>query len=171
MTTSVTVNPNPTLAVVSNSTLICSGQTATLSVSGANTYSWNTGATTASISISPTITTTYSIQGINTSSCMNTATITQSVSTCTGLNNLNKNDSYEFNIYPNPTNGELTVSLNYLNENTFMDVFNNLGQVIYHKKISNLNTTIDLKEYVEGVYFIKITNNINSSVLKFIKNN
>lgn len=168
VTTSVVVNPNPILAVVSSSTLICSGQTATLNVSGANTYSWSTGATTASISVSPITTTTYSVQGINTNSCMNTATIIQSISTCTGFNNLNKNDSYEFNIYPNPTNGELKVSLNYLNENTFMDVFDNLGQVIYHEKISNLNTIIDLNEYAEGVYFIKITSNISSSTLKFV---
>ena len=168
VTTSVIVNPNPTLAVVSSSTLICSGQTATLNVSGANTYSWSTGATTALISVSPIITTTYSVQGINTNSCMNTATITQSISTCTGFSNLNKNDGFDFNIYPNPTNGELTVSINSLNENTFVDVFDNLGQVIYHEKISNLNTTIDLNEYVAGVYFIKISTNISSSTLKFV---
>ncbi len=45
---------------------ICFGQQAPLIASGANTYSWNTGPTTASISPSPSLTTTYYVTGTNT---------------------------------------------------------------------------------------------------------
>ena len=171
LTTSVTINPNPILIMVSSSTLICFGQTAILNVSGASNYIWNTGAITASISVSPTITTTYSVQGLNTYSCMNIATITQSVYTCTGINHFNLNGENDFTIYPNPTIGELIVSLNYLTENTFIEVFNSLGQVTYHEKMDESNTRLNLKEYQEGIYFIKISNNIKSSTLKFAKIN
>ncbi len=71
-TTSVTVFPAPTLTV--NSSSICEGITATLTVSGANTYTWNTGATTATIMVTPTVTTTYTVIGTGTNTCNNTTT-------------------------------------------------------------------------------------------------
>lgn len=71
----LTVNPNPTVSV--NSSSICAGNTATLTASGATTYSWSTGATTTVITQSPASTTVYTVTG-TTGSCTNakTATIT-----------------------------------------------------------------------------------------------
>lgn len=40
---------------------ICNGQSTTLTASGGDTYLWNTGETTASITVSPTTTTTYTV--------------------------------------------------------------------------------------------------------------
>jgi len=73
-TQAVVVNAQPT--VVSTSTTVCSGQSATVTASGANTYSWNTGATTAGLTINPaTATTTYTVTGTTTATgCTNTAT-------------------------------------------------------------------------------------------------
>jgi len=73
-TQAVVVNARPT--VVSTSTTVCSGQSATVTASGANTYSWNTGATTAGLTINPaTATTTYTVTGTTTATgCTNTAT-------------------------------------------------------------------------------------------------
>lgn len=76
-TVSVTVNPTPIVAV-SNAT-ICSGLSANLTASGATSYSWNTGATTASISVTPTITTNYTVVGTNTMGCTNTKTVSVTV--------------------------------------------------------------------------------------------
>lgn len=72
-TQAVVVNPRPT--VVSTSTTVCNGQSATITASGANTYSWNTGATTAGLTINPaTATTTYTVTGTTTATgCTNTA--------------------------------------------------------------------------------------------------
>lgn len=67
----VTVNALPVLMV--NSPSICPGQTATVTASGASTYSWNTGATSASITDNPASTTTYSVTG-TTSGCSSTVT-------------------------------------------------------------------------------------------------
>ena len=73
---SVTVNALPVVNV--NSPVICQGSFATLTASGANTYSWNTGATGASISLSPAVTTIYTVTGISSSNCSSqkTSTIT-----------------------------------------------------------------------------------------------
>lgn len=70
-TVNVTVNPLPNVSV--NSATICSGQTATLTASGATSYTWNTGATTNSIIDNPTTTTTYTVTGEDLG-CTNTAT-------------------------------------------------------------------------------------------------
>jgi PKD repeat protein len=75
-TATVTVAPAPTVAV--NSATICAGSSANLTASGASTYSWNTGATTTSISVSPTVTTTYSVTGAN-GTCTNAKTSTVTV--------------------------------------------------------------------------------------------
>ncbi len=60
-TITVTVNPSPALVV--NSATICAGNTTTLTASGANTYTWNTGDTTFSVITSPAVTTNYTISG------------------------------------------------------------------------------------------------------------
>ncbi len=65
----VTVNPNPIVTV--NSATICNGQSTTLNASGATTYSWSSGQSTSSISVSPATSTSYSVTGYN-GSCSNT---------------------------------------------------------------------------------------------------
>ncbi len=55
---------------------ICPGNPIELIGNGAATYSWSNGATTSTISPTPSITTTYSLTGTNTDGCPNTATTT-----------------------------------------------------------------------------------------------
>ncbi|MCX7745097.1 MAG: hypothetical protein N2167_11085, partial [Flavobacteriales bacterium] len=61
-----------------NSATICPGGSATLTANGGNTYNWSNGATTQSITVSPSSTTTYTVTG--TGSCgTGTATATVTV--------------------------------------------------------------------------------------------
>lgn len=78
ITRTVTVNPTPTVTVSATPTTICSGATTTITALGATSYSWNTGALTGGIAVSPTVTTTYTVTG-TTSGCSNTKTISISV--------------------------------------------------------------------------------------------
>lgn len=70
-----------------SSKTICTGAAATLSVipSSGTTYSWNTGATTSSIVVSPTATTVYTITAINSCGVM-TGTAAVVVSSAMNLN-------------------------------------------------------------------------------------
>ena len=55
--------------------VICAGQSATLSASGASTYSWSTGATSSSIVVSPTTTTSYTLGGSNIGVCIQSSIV------------------------------------------------------------------------------------------------
>lgn len=101
-TTTVTVNPNPTITV--NSATICSGQSAVLSANGAISYSWNTGATSSSISVNPTSTTTYTVTGNNSFNCTKSATTTVIVNSNPSVS-VNTNDA----TYPGCANGSATI--------------------------------------------------------------
>ncbi len=68
-TVSVTANPNP----------ICYGNQATLTASGANTYTWNTGSTSSVITQYMYSTTNYTVTGTNSSGCKSSAAITVTV--------------------------------------------------------------------------------------------
>jgi hypothetical protein len=84
-TSSLNVNVTPiTIGVTPSSTSICSGQSVTLLASGANTYVWSpaTGlsSTTGSVvTASPTVSTTYTVTGTNTSGCSESATVSINV--------------------------------------------------------------------------------------------
>ncbi|MBI4930843.1 MAG: DUF3494 domain-containing protein [Bacteroidetes bacterium] len=72
----VTVNPTPTVTITTNNQTICLGQNATLTASGGVVYYWNTGATTSAIIVSPSSTTSYSVQVANSSGCTAIASVT-----------------------------------------------------------------------------------------------
>ncbi|MFA6923898.1 MAG: gliding motility-associated C-terminal domain-containing protein [Bacteroidales bacterium] len=67
----VTVSNNLTLTTTGST--ICNGKTATITVSGGNTYTWNNNSSVSSQTVSPTITTTYYVTGKNVSGCTGTA--------------------------------------------------------------------------------------------------
>lgn len=71
---SVTISAAPILSFVGTNS-VCIGSSTSFTANGASTYSWSTGAPTPSVSVSPTITTTYSVVGTNTLGCTKTETI------------------------------------------------------------------------------------------------
>ena len=78
-TATVYVNPSPTVTAFSNPTIICNGGTATLTANGAGiggTYTWNPGAIPGStLSVSPLVTTVYSVTGTSSAGCTGTGTV------------------------------------------------------------------------------------------------
>jgi protocatechuate 3,4-dioxygenase beta subunit/predicted transcriptional regulator len=64
----VTVNDLPN-ANAGPDKIICSGASTTLTATGGGTYLWSTGATSAAITVSPTVTTTYTVTVTNANGC------------------------------------------------------------------------------------------------------
>ncbi|HQC59119.1 MAG TPA: hypothetical protein PK701_00090, partial [Bacteroidales bacterium] len=86
-TVSVTVNPSPSLTVNATPSSICQGNNATLSASGASTYSWTDGTNNYSgnsITVTPTVNTTYTVTG-TIGTCSATATVSVTVNAAPSL--------------------------------------------------------------------------------------
>jgi len=74
----------PNMNIAASSTAICSGGVVTLNASGANTYSWSTGATSAITTATPNSTTIYTVVGTDPNSpCATTKTVQVDVFTAT----------------------------------------------------------------------------------------
>jgi gliding motility-associated-like protein len=87
-TVTITADANvPTLNATSSNTAICSNQTVTLSITGADTYTWSTTENTSTITVTPATTTTYSVSGTNTlTGCSNITNVTINVTPTPTLN-------------------------------------------------------------------------------------
>jgi large repetitive protein len=78
-TSPITINAVPLISV--NSPTICTGTSATLTASGASSYSWSSGGTSSTEIVTPPSSTTYTVTG-TTNGCSNTALSIVSVITC-----------------------------------------------------------------------------------------
>lgn len=76
-TVTITIS-TPTVNMSSPGT-ICKGNSATLTASGGTSYLWSTGVTTVGISVSPSVTSTYTVTGTNSLGCQDTAVRTLTV--------------------------------------------------------------------------------------------
>lgn len=154
----VTVNITPTVSISTDNSIICAGTTISLTANGANTYSWNTSATGSVIAVTPSVTTTYSVIGTDTSGCTNTAMLTQSVSLCTGIATLNDRDWLN-PVLPNPNCGSFVVSAPA--DNSIFILYNNLGQIIYSERLKRNENQIQLN-IAQGIYYyiIKLDNSV-----------
>ncbi|MGZ3893138.1 MAG: T9SS type A sorting domain-containing protein [Bacteroidia bacterium] len=149
----------PSVSASTSSSIICGPPfqgTVTLTATGANSYTWNPGGTGTMISVSPSVTTQYTVTGTNsTNGCTNSVVITQSVSPCTGIDQFSIINS-ELQVYPNPFVSSFIISLNNISKSTKLEIINCLGSLIFKDSISEEKTEIDLSQFPSGIYFIKV---------------
>lgn len=83
--------------------------------------------------------------------------------------------TFSFSTYPNPTSDFLTLTLD---ENTTLalesmiyELFDVQGKLIFTDKIIDFKTTIDFKEFVPGIYYLRVSqNNRELQSFKVVKN-
>ena len=133
-----------------SATLTATGQTG-------QTYLWSTGDTTASITVSPTVPTLYSVVSTTEHGCMDSISVTvlclnASISTA---------DELGFKLYPNPASTSVTIEGANMSEIT---IYNTLGQVV--KNLDNNDKTtvvIPLKDFTKGVYVISVKDSLGKT--------
>ena len=185
----------PAVANAGSDLTICKGESITLKGDGGATYSWNTGATSQNITVSPKRTTTYTLTA-NRGGTTSTDEVTVTVINCdlnNGVNNsvsattenpatnnneaqddeqiLNKAD-FELTVYPNPTEGKINVQTTVPIYNFNLVLMNINGNVIYSDEMDaaedGINKEIDLSRFAKGVYLLQLYNGEESYVKKVI---
>ncbi len=144
--TNIIVNALPILVLTPSVATICEGESLSVNASGATTYSWSTGATTSSISVTPTLTSSFTLTGTSQENCSSTTTLSVIVDACTALAN---REITSIEVFPNPGSGvyEVISTTAIIN----VEVYNTVGQ-----KIVTTNSTINISDYANGVYFVRI---------------
>ena len=69
-------------------------------------------------------------------------------------------------LYPNPTNGQLTVEMEGLTE---VEVYNLVGQSLLRKDASEGSAIIDMSSLQNGVYMVKVSAQAGSVMQKVVK--
>ena len=150
----IKVNVLPIIQIIQTPTLICVGESATLTASGAFSYTWNTNQNNLSIVVSPSTNTSYTLVGKDLNSCLNSSNVEQKVNAClrVEIENLEANI---IKIYPNPNVGifnlEVTRGLN-----VSLKIFSVLGEIIFSTELKQGINTIEVNP-IKGVYFYRIS--------------
>ena len=94
-----------------------------------------------------------------------TSTFANNETECSGLNLLDNEFELDLNIYPNPTDKHLFIEGN---KNPIVTtIYNLIGKEVLSTKNTN---RVDVNELSKGVYIIRISDGINQTHKKFIKN-
>jgi hypothetical protein len=164
----ITVNPLPTINASSSSNTICVGQSATLTANGGVLYFWSTLQPSTSIVVSPSVTSTYTVSGIDLNGCDNEVTFTQNVSPCTGFVKLSGVESNNVRLFPNPTNGIFSIELNNGVINS-VEISDLVGKIVYTTNPSIEKINLDMANLANGIYYVKIQSNNTFEVIKIVK--
>ncbi len=171
----VIVNPLPVVALTATQMgTVCGGQDITLTGTPAGgSYTEISGPATAltgNIFNAPS-------QGMwvvdydytDANGCSGTDQLTFVVDCMLGLEMIGTEGS--MNVYPNPTNGNFTVT-SKANINGTIQLFNDLGQLVFEQAVNGVNKKqLDIKNLTPGTYQLKITsdNQVFSGKLNVVK--
>ena len=152
-----------------NPQIISSSLQLTVNVSGGNspyTYLWNTGETTSSIT--PINNGNFYVDVLDANNCLGSDSITVNF---VGIEN---DFTYEFQIFPNPSNENITLSSNFhINNPTKINIYNLTGKLVLSENVAIKNGSsenINVSSLRSGVYLLEIKNpNLINQMFPFIK--
>jgi hypothetical protein len=159
------VQVNIPVLSVSGKTVICRNDKLSLTASGANTYSWSNGVTSANYTATPNSNIVYTVTGTNTTNlCSSSKVVSVTVNPCLGIGeNLNNN---LLHVYPNPSQG----IFNFVtSESSALKVFNEMGIMVYEIILAQGENKIDLQHLKRGLYFAHTQSRSSKVIYKIFK--
>ena len=95
----------------------------------------------------------------------------QSVSEIISYTGISEINNSSFKIYPNPGNGNIEITVKNIQQSKCkIEIFNYLGQQIYCKSNCNEHEVVNINNYNNGVYVIKVYIGNGIYTKKYIKN-
>jgi hypothetical protein len=166
----VTIYAVPAATVTSSQPTICAGNTAQITLQGNSTYTWssstNTSVLTQSLStftISPALTTTYSVHVSNSGGCSSTLQFVQFVSACLGLPETS--GKIRAAVYPNPATQLLYIKSDHPGVYSLYDL---TGRELSSGSYAG-TTSISLSDLPAGIYFLRLQQKEEVMVVKVVK--
>ncbi|MBP7808388.1 MAG: T9SS type A sorting domain-containing protein [Bacteroidia bacterium] len=168
-TVTINITPYPAYSISSTASLICVGQSATLTASGTPTaYLWNPGGSGSTIVVSPSSTFNYTVTGTDASGCNKIDTITVFVSPCTKIDE--SESEISLSVYPNPGNDVINVVFETIPDDAHIELYNSLGQLILNEKIISMTSKLDIRKLSNGIYHLLVNADgkkiVNKKILK-----
>ena len=143
----ITVNPLPTVQIVSTRTAICKGEKQLLTATGANSYTWNTGSSSSTLLVNPLSTTAYSVYGTDLQNCNGASSILVQVNDCLGI----EDKSLQNILFPNPANEFFYIRANGIHRIEIFDI-NGKRMVTIEPNASNEEIMVSTRSLPSGVY-------------------
>jgi len=91
------------------------------------------------------------------------------IEAATFLNTRESKLTNAFTISPNPGRDKLNLKLSKLNNNTTIEVFDVLGKKIYADKINTITKTVNVSQWNNGVYLVRLTTDAGTQTKRFVK--
>ncbi|MCP4882567.1 MAG: T9SS type A sorting domain-containing protein, partial [Flavobacteriales bacterium] len=132
---------------------------------GGTSYLWDTGATTESITVSPSSTKTYSVT-VRKNGCEDTDQVKVTVNPVE-ISDLSdsytmpaSNEILSLDIYPNPSDGIININVENYEQDFNILINDSKGSLIYYEKSNNqqdrFSRNVDLSRFTDGIYFVRL---------------
>jgi hypothetical protein len=169
-TTTVIVNPSPTVSLPGLPPLCVNSSTQSLSGSPAGGVYSGTGVSGSvfnpSVSGAGSFIISYSYT--NTAGCYSSSSNVVSVGVCTGI--VESNNAPSISVYPNPVNELLYVTIeSTLINNSTIELYDVIGHLIMTEKPSMETTELSLTHLSKGIYTIRLVSSNGQRFIKLIK--
>ena len=89
-----------------------------------------------------------------------------------GVSNVEDKSTKLFNIYPNPTTGQIQIELTENNQPFNIQLYNILGEALWHKKIKvhSYQKRLNISDLPNGVYLLKLQIGDRTTIERIILN-
>jgi hypothetical protein len=150
----VLVRPLPTLTATAGSSVTCTKQTNTLTANGALTYTWSDGGTGSLVTVTPSVSTIYTVTGTDINGCVGKTLVYAMVSSCSGLEEFHAGQ-VPYEVYPNPSQGAFIIKSDVAID---LLLINQIGQQLQTVKLSEAGEfSQEITGLTPGIYFVMPT--------------
>ena len=163
----------PTNFTITGNNSICTGDSTSIGVIGlATQFNWSTGAIVPRISVSPLVTTVYTVTCNGPNTCSKSDTIRVTVNVCTGLSE--KTNSGDYHVMPNPFSETIFINLaKAKSKNCTVQVLDLFGRIVYSNELKytleNQKQAIAIPYLASGIYALIISDANTKMSMKIIK--
>ena len=80
-----------------------------------------------------------------------------------------ENQYPKLSVYPNPSNGNFTLSIEDYNHSNFkINVIDVTGKLVYNQQINSPQTSINLEKLNKGIYFMQLNDGVNQTTKRIV---